>query len=404
VRRSLLNWFRCLALSSVLAGLQVTRAFAGCVDPDAGLPVSRVVEIDASNGPMFGSVTRQIHEPSFLKPKEVVLTFDDGPMPWVTKSILNTLDTFCTKATFFAVGRMALSYPATVKDILARGHTLGSHTHSHPFNMPRMNGDKARSEIERGLAEVATAAGQPIAPFFRFTGLADSARLLRYLQYRRIATFSVDVVSNDSYIHDRAKLVERTMAEVHRKHGGIILFHDIKTVTAKALPDILARLKAEGYSVVHITSRQPAEPLVAEMQAVSPKLARRLDEAQPALAVNGGIVTSSVPAAIAPANSKPSNSSPSVTALASPLRLRTVQPDVQGEVSEAKDLPKKPAAKRAPAIKTADDNSVWLTTSAEDATGPPVIVEPAEPEATTRGWIVDVKTREAAKPSSHAKP
>ena len=115
-------------------------------------------------------MTRQAREPSFLKPKEVVLTFDDGPMPWVTKSILDTLDTFCTKATFFSVGRMALAYPATVRDVLARGHTLGTHTYSHPFNMPRMKVDAATSEIERGLAAVATAAGaanRAVFPLYR---------------------------------------------------------------------------------------------------------------------------------------------------------------------------------------------------------------------------------------------
>ena len=105
----------------VLSVAMLGPADAACANPGAGLPVSRIIEIDATNGPMYGKVTRQFHEPSFLKPKEVVLTFDDGPMPWVTKSILDTLDMFCTKATFFSVGRMALSYPATVKDVIADG-------------------------------------------------------------------------------------------------------------------------------------------------------------------------------------------------------------------------------------------------------------------------------------------
>jgi peptidoglycan-N-acetylglucosamine deacetylase len=245
---------------------------AGCANEAAALPVTRIVEIDTSSGPMFGSVTRQRHEPSFLRPKEVVLTFDDGPMPWVTKSILGTLDDFCTKATFFSVGRMALAYPATVKEIVARGHTLGSHTYSHPFNMPRMKHEAAIAEIERGLAAVTTAAGTPIAPFFRFTGLADSARLLAYLKERDIATFTVDAVSNDSYIHDPEKLVQRTMSEVRRNHGGIILFHDIKTTTAKALPRILASLKAEGFTVVHLTAKQPAKPLEIALRGEVPKL------------------------------------------------------------------------------------------------------------------------------------
>ena len=56
-------------------------------------------------------MTKRTKETSFLEPKEVVLTFDDGPVPWVTTPILDTLDKFCTKATFFSVGEMALAYP-----------------------------------------------------------------------------------------------------------------------------------------------------------------------------------------------------------------------------------------------------------------------------------------------------
>lgn len=118
-----------------------------CDETGRGIGISRTIEIDASTGALFGSVTKQVREASFLKQKEVVLTFDDGPMPWVTKSILDTLDTFCTKATFFSVGRMALAYPATVREIVARGHTLGSHTFSHPYHLPSMKPAAAVAEV-----------------------------------------------------------------------------------------------------------------------------------------------------------------------------------------------------------------------------------------------------------------
>ena len=261
-------------IAAVLTALMhAGAASADCANPSTALGVKRIVEIDATGGPLYGSITHQHREPSFLKAKEVVLTFDDGPMPWVTKSILNTLDLFCTKATFFSVGRMALAYPATVKDVLARGHTLGSHTYTHPFRMPRMPFDTAMEEVERGFAAVTTAAGQPIAPFFRFPGLADGQRLLAYLKARNMASFTVDVVSNDSYIQDPKMLADRTMDEIERRRGGIILFHDIKTTTAKALPDILARLKEAGYTVVHMTAKPGAEPMPSVMAAVAQNIA-----------------------------------------------------------------------------------------------------------------------------------
>jgi peptidoglycan-N-acetylglucosamine deacetylase len=401
--------FCCLLGLVILVSLIAAGAAdAACTNPIGGLSVARVHQIDTTNGPMFGSITNQIHEPSFLKPKEVVLTFDDGPMPWVTKSILDTLDTFCTKATFFSVGRMALSYPATVKDIVARGHTLGTHTYTHPFNMPRMNPFQAQSEIEHGLAAVTTAAGTPIAPFFRFTGLADSRRLLAYLQARNIATFTVDVVSNDSYIHDVDKLTERTMSEVHRQHGGIILFHDIKTTTAKALPAILTRLKAEGYSVVHIVAKEPAEPLMLEMRDVAPKLALTRP-------VEGGSKKQSplLHGAIGPER-EIAKSEHDVTALAPEPRERPAprdrpapsrdwsaqltpvapRPAVVKQASEDR-----PAAKKAAAVsKPAAGTTAWQTGSIDyEITGPPVLIETdqtdAAPAETTSGWGADVKPR-----------
>jgi peptidoglycan-N-acetylglucosamine deacetylase len=232
---------------------------AMCNAPD-GLGVARVLEIDTSSGPLFGDHTKFQKENSFLQPKEVVLTFDDGPMPAITRSILDTLDRHCTRATFFHVGKMAAAFPGDVRAVLARGHTVGTHTWSHPLNIKRLKPEAALEEIEKGFSAVAAAAGQPIAPFFRFPGLSDNASLLTHLQSRGVGTFTVDVVSNDSYIHEADKLVRLTMERVEARQGGILLFHDIKAATARALPTILAQLKARGYKVVHLRTKHPFVP------------------------------------------------------------------------------------------------------------------------------------------------
>lgn len=255
-----------------------------CSDKSRGLPVSRVVEIDPTGGPLYGELSRFAKEESFLQPKEVVLTFDDGPMPWITKSILDTLDTYCTKATFFSVGQMAIAYPNSVKDVVARGHTLGTHTWSHPLNLRRLSLEKAKDQIERGFAAVAMAAGKPIAPFFRFPGLSDSDPLLAHLQSRGVASFTVDVVSNDSYIGDARRLADYTIRQIEQRQGGIVLFHDIKAATAKALPTILAALKDKGYKVVHLRSKTTFEPkpeLVAQLQPALDKAQAKAKELVP---------------------------------------------------------------------------------------------------------------------------
>lgn len=248
-----------------LAGVSAAPVLADCA-PGNGLGVSRIVDIDATTGPLYGSITKYQRQTELLQPKEVVLTFDDGPLPWITKSILDTLDRHCTKATFFSVGRMAIAYPEIVRTVLAKGHTLGTHTWSHPLNLRSQRIDNSVAEIEKGFAAVAAAAGQPIAPFFRFPGLSDNAGMLSHLQSRNVATFTVDVVSNDSFINSVERLTSETIAKVEARKGGIVLFHDIKAVTARALPGILAELKSRGYRVVHMTSSKgfvPDEKLAA---------------------------------------------------------------------------------------------------------------------------------------------
>ncbi len=94
--------------------------------------------------------------------------------------------------------------------------------------------------------------------------------MLAYLQERGIAAFTVDVVSNDSYIGSPQRLEQRTLGQIEKQNGGIVLFHDIKASTAKALPNILAELKKRGYKIVHLrpkTTFTPLPALTAELEA-----------------------------------------------------------------------------------------------------------------------------------------
>ncbi len=282
----------CIALATATAAFLILSADVRDValaQPKANcgaqaLGVTRVVEIDAAGGPVFGSITKRQKEDRFLGPKEVVLTFDDGPLPGVTKPILDILDRHCTKATFFSVGKMAVAYPELVREILERGHTLGTHTWSHPLSLPRLKGEQARDQIESGFAAAVMAAGpNRVAPFFRFPGLSDSAALVLHLEGRNIATFTVDVVSNDSYIVDPGRLIERTLQQAEAENGGIMLFHDIKPQTARALPSILGALKSRRFKVVYLTAKTPVEADQRYMASLKSHLASRNPKALKAL-------------------------------------------------------------------------------------------------------------------------
>lgn len=185
-----------------------------------------------------------------LKPREVVLTFDDGPVPGRTDSILKTLDQFGVKATFLMVGQMAERNPQTARKVIARGHSVGSHSWGHP-NLASMSFDRAVAEIERGEKAVRAAGGKPVK-FFRFPYLADTSRLRSYMASRGVVVLDVDIDSKDYFKTGPQQVAARTMTGLHRMGGGIILFHDLQPRTAAMLPDFLAQLKREGYSVVHI--------------------------------------------------------------------------------------------------------------------------------------------------------
>jgi len=220
------------------------------------LGVSRTVEIDTKGGPRYGLMQYKDHD--FLADGEVVLTFDDGPLRRHTQAILNALESHCTKATFFMVGTMALSDSAMVREVALRGHTVGSHTWSHRYQLGRVTPQRATQEIELGISAIQLALGEPLSPFFRFPFLSDQKAAMGHLSERNIAAFSIDVDSLDY----RSKgaggadaVYRRVMNDLAGRKKGILLFHDIQASTAAALPRILDGLKAKGFKVVHIVSK-----------------------------------------------------------------------------------------------------------------------------------------------------
>jgi peptidoglycan-N-acetylglucosamine deacetylase len=156
---------------------------------------------------------------------------------------------------------MALGYPEIIRDVIKQGHTVGSHTWSHADLRTKKVGPAAIEEIERGISAVKRAAGVPVAPFFRFPFLRDSADTLAHLRGRNIAVFSTDVDSFDFKFRNAEQTVKSVMDRLEKKGKGIVLMHDIQPTTAKAVPLLLAELKAKGYKVVHVKAKGEVKTL-----------------------------------------------------------------------------------------------------------------------------------------------
>ena len=231
-----------------------------CSNPDA-LGIGRVVEIDTTGGPGFGF--EHFKQLDFLRDKEVVLTFDDGPWPENTPSVLKSLANECTTGIFFSIGKHATYYPEILKQVLAAGHTIGSHTWSHAtLTNKKLTEDQRKEEIEKGFSAVKWAlGGVSPAPFFRFPALQHPPEMVTYLGTRNIAMFSCDLDSFDFKAKNPQQVIDVTMKKLDKLGKGIILMHDFHKHTAEALPTLLRKLKEGGYKVVQMKAKAPVETL-----------------------------------------------------------------------------------------------------------------------------------------------
>jgi peptidoglycan/xylan/chitin deacetylase (PgdA/CDA1 family) len=234
-------------------------AKAPCANPDA-LGISRVVEIDTTGGPGFGF--EHFKQLDFLREKEVVLTFDDGPWPLNTPSVLKTLADECTTGIFFPIGKHSTYYPEILKQVAAAGHTIGSHTWSHAtLTNKKLTEDQRKEEIEKGFSAVKWALGASPSPFFRFPALQHPPEMVTYLGTRNVAMFSCDLDSFDFKARNPQQVIDVTMRKLDKLGKGIILMHDFHKHTAEALPALLRKLKAGGYKVVQMKAKAPVQTL-----------------------------------------------------------------------------------------------------------------------------------------------
>jgi peptidoglycan/xylan/chitin deacetylase (PgdA/CDA1 family) len=234
-------------------------AKAACANPNA-LGISRTVEIDTTGGPGFGF--EHFKQLDFLRDHEVVLTFDDGPWPVNTPSVLKTLAEECTTGIFFPIGKHATYYPEILKQVAAAGHTVGAHTWSHAnLNSKKLTEEQRKEEIEKGFSAVKWALGTSPSPFFRFPALQHPPEMVTYLGTRNIAIFSCDLDSFDFKASKPQTVIESVMKKVEKLGKGIILMHDFQKHTAEALPELLQRLKAGGFKVVKMIAKAPVQTL-----------------------------------------------------------------------------------------------------------------------------------------------
>ena len=177
--------------------------------------------------------------------KVVYLTFDDGPVPEVTPWVLDTLDSYDVKATFFMVGDNVRRYPGLLDEVRRRGHSYGNHTMHHVQGMK-----VSTRKYMRDITEADTLIDSTL--FRAPHGIMRWAQAAAIKNHYNIVMY--DLVTRD---YSKKMSPERVLANVRRyaRNGSIIVFHDSLKAEKNlryALPLAIEWLKNEGYEFARL--------------------------------------------------------------------------------------------------------------------------------------------------------
>jgi peptidoglycan/xylan/chitin deacetylase (PgdA/CDA1 family) len=215
------------------------------IAPISGFVLFAVHEIANPRGAFLGKVLWKGDR------RGVGLTFDDGPHPSYTPRVLEILDRFQAKATFFVIGRHLKDHGGLVLRASRAGHLIGKHTDHHFWTMNFTSAKKIRQEILSCQNEVEKWAGYR-PRFYRQPAGFRNPKIFSILKELQVSLVGWQVRAFDTQVRNPQSIVQRILKKT--EPGGVILLHDgsdsgsnqDRTATLKALPEILQGLKERG--------------------------------------------------------------------------------------------------------------------------------------------------------------
>jgi peptidoglycan/xylan/chitin deacetylase (PgdA/CDA1 family) len=289
-----------VALCVLSGGTVAVAAAAPCPGNPEAIGVSRVLTLNAEEIPRLGLMQYRRSLP--LAEREVVLTFDDGPIAPYTDRVLDILSQHCVKATFFLVGRHTAANPEAARRVYLAGHTIGNHSQNHILHFSAIAEARAEREFASSAAIIRAAIGAPdgLAPFVRIPGLGRTRAVEKYMQARSQVVWSADTVADDWTHISSKEVLKRALARLERKGRGVLLLHDIQPRTVSMLPALLTELKRRQFRIVQVVAQgaanAPAEPPAdgAGAVRVAAAPAAVLADGEPAAETTTGSVTKPV--------------------------------------------------------------------------------------------------------------
>lgn len=192
--------------------------------------------------------TPQKEESEITAAHKVYLTFDDGPSIY-TQDILDILDRYDVKATFFIVGKENDAAKESMKEIVERGHTLAMHSYTHDYKEIYASVENFAEDFARIQNYIYDVTGTK-STIYRFPGgssnsvsQTDMAVFARYLEEQGVRFFDWNISSGDggSYVFPVETLLENCTSKIERYDTSVVLMHDSagKKTTIEALPSII---------------------------------------------------------------------------------------------------------------------------------------------------------------------
>jgi peptidoglycan/xylan/chitin deacetylase (PgdA/CDA1 family) len=188
----------------------------------------------------------------------VALTFDDGPDPQVTPSILDTLAAAGARATFFVIGRHLEKHREVGARALREGHELGNHSWMHSYLQNFYRTGQQQSDVERSTRLIQELCGSTAEPLYRPPVGLKSPPLARVAHARKLTVVAWSLHSRDTLARDPHAIAARVLSRI--TPGDIVLMHDgherdgkHRGVAAASLPLILRGLRERGLSCVTVS-------------------------------------------------------------------------------------------------------------------------------------------------------
>ena len=202
-------------------------------------------EIDQGYVKVLTTTTTTTTTKSYEGKKVISFTFDDGPSKYTTE-IMDVLDKYGAKATFFEVGYMIKARSNIVLDVLSRGHEIGNHTTDHS-NLNKLSVEKIKEKVEGNNATFKEITGMDF-PLLR-PPYGNCKQAIREYINTPIIKWSVD--SRDWESRNKDKII--ALVKKNTSSGDIVLFHDLYESTLEAIKVLVPYYYEQGYEIVTVS-------------------------------------------------------------------------------------------------------------------------------------------------------